>query len=210
VGLDKTIYAKIYIGVGDAVAPPYPIVGVRVLLVSASKDTVRLTTDAAGATAAFVKRGDYTLVTLDTVRAGGTGYSWVLPMSIHPGMGDFELTADNAAAPPPRIIAESRGDVGARLSSKPAEDTPTAAAPVASKEHKQVVDDSGLGWEVFEQSFSPGAVFGTGLTAPTVQVALVFNRENETRQLDHFPANWASLSNAELAQWLAKARRIRP
>ena len=210
VGYDKTIYAKIYIGVGDALAPPYPIVGVRVLLVSASKDTVRLTTDAAGATAAYVERGQYTLVTLDTVRAGGIGYSWELPMTIRPGMGDFELTAENAAGPPPRIIAESRGDVGARLSSKPAEATPVVAAPVVSNAHKQVVDAAGLGWEVFEQSFSRGAVWGTGLTAPTVEVTLMFNRENETRQLDHFPANWASLSNAELAEWLAKARRIRP
>jgi hypothetical protein len=215
VGYDKSIYAKIYIGVGDALSPPFPIQGVRVILVSANKDTVRLYTDAAGATAAFVQRGEYKLVTLDTVRAGATRYSWELPMTISPGMGDFELTAENAASPPPRIIAESHGEAGARLSSKPAEATPAKAtpappAPVVSNEHKKFVDSSGFAWDVFEQSFGSGAVYGTAVSAPTEQVTLVFNRDAETRQLDHFPANWRSLSNAQLAEWLAKARRVRP
>jgi hypothetical protein len=210
VGYDKSIYAKIYIGVGDALSPPFPIQGVRVILVSASRDTVRLTTDAAGATAAFIQRGEYKLVTLDTVRAGATRYSWELPMTIAPGMGDFELTAENAASPPARIIAESHGEAGARLSSKPAEAAPAAPPPVVSEAHKKLVDDSGFAWDVFEQSFGSGAVYGTAVSAPTEQVTLVFNRDAETRQLDHFPANWRSLSNAQLAEWLAKARRVRP
>lgn len=210
VGFDKAIFAKIYIGVGDALAPPYPIQGVRVLLVSAANDTVRLATDGAGATSAFVPRGQYQLVTLDWVSAGGKDYKWNLPLTVAPGMRDMELTAQNAAPLAQPTIAESPGEVETRRTDAMTALTPGESAPKVLAGRRRVVDSSGFVWDVFEQRFSRGAVWGTALTLPTVELLLVFNRDDETRQLDHFPANWRSLSNEELAAWLAKATRTRP
>jgi hypothetical protein len=209
VGFDKAIYAKVYIGVGDALAPPYPIQGVRVMLVSASSDTVRMTTDAAGAAAAYVPRGRYRLLTLDWVGAGGKDYKWNMPLTVAPGMRDIELDADNAAPPAEPIVAESPGQIE-MPKSEIAVPIPAAKPAAAETGRRRVVDSSGFAWDVFEQRFSRGAVFGTALKLPATEVTLVFNRDAETRQLDDFPANWRSLSNDELAAWLAKARRVRP
>jgi len=211
VGSDKSIYTKVYIGVGDALAPPSPVQGVRVLLVSAANDTVQLTTDAAGATHAYVRRGVYRLLTLDWVSAGGRDYKWNMPLTIAPGMRDLELTADNAATAPNPVVAEKLSDMGLR---GPATTTvaisngETARSWVAT--HRRIVDDSGFAWDVFEQRFSRGAVWGTSLALPAVELTLVFNRDDQTRQLDHFPANWRSLANDELAALLATARTVRP
>ena len=210
VGFDKTIYAKIYIGVGDALAPPYPIQGVRVLLVSAANDTVRLATDGAGATSTFVPRGVYRLLTLDWVTAGGKDYKWNMPVTIAPGMRDTELTAGNAAPLAQPIVAESPGEIAQWRTVAPVALTPSASPPAAIAARRRVVDSSGFVWDVFEQHFSRGAVWGTALSLPAVELMLVFNRDEETRQLEHFPANWHSLSNEELTSWLAKATRIRP
>lgn len=211
VGSDKSIYTKVYIGVGDALAPPSPIQGVRVLLVSVANDSVQLITDAAGATHAYVPRGEYHLLTLDWVSAGGKDYKWNMPLTVAPGMHDLELTADNAATLPNPVVAENLGDMGLR---SPVATTVTVsggeAATTVVEAHRRVVDSSGFAWDVFEQRFSRGAVWGTSLRLPSVEVTLVFNRDAETRQLDHFPANWRSLSNEELASWLEKARHIRP
>jgi hypothetical protein len=209
VGFDKAIYAKVYIGVGDALAPPYPIQGVRVVLVSASSDTVRMTTDAAGAAAAYVPRGRYRLLTLDWVGAGGKDYKWNMPLTVAPGMRDVELDAGNAAPPAEPIVAESPGQIE-MPKTEIAVPIPHAKPAAAEAGRRQLVDSSGFAWEVFEQRFSRGAVFGTALKLPATEVTLVFNRDAETRQLDDFPANWRSLSNEELAAWLAKARRVRP
>jgi hypothetical protein len=38
----------------------------------------------------------------------------------------------------------------------------------------------------------------------------MFIREHQTRQLDAFPRDWRSLSDAELADLFAKARVIEP
>jgi hypothetical protein len=207
---DKTIYAKFYLGVGDAVAPPFPVAGVRLLLVSATNDTVRLTMDAAGAAAAYVPRGDYRLVTLDWVTTSGKNYKWDLPLKVMPAMRDVELSAQNSIVPPRLVVSESPAELA----------SPGVASPkvtVASKKptlelagRRLLMDSSGFAWEVFEQTFGQGAVWGTALDKPTVEVALVFSRDEETRQLDHFPANWRSLSNEDLARYLEKARRIRP
>lgn len=210
VGFDKAIYAKFYIGVGDALAPPYPIQGVRVLLVSAANDTVRLATDGAGATSAFVPRGVYRLLTLDWVTAGGKDYKWNMPVTIAPGMRDTELTAGNAAPLAQPIVAESPGEIAGWRTGTPVALTPRASPPPAVAARRRVVDASGFVWDVFEQHFSRGAVWGTALNLPAVELMLVFNRDEETRQLEHFPANWHSLSNEDLATWLAKATRIRP
>jgi hypothetical protein len=209
VGFDKAIYAKVYIGVGDALAPPYPIQGVRVMLVSASSDTVRMTTDAAGAAAAYVKRGRYRLLTLDWVGAGGKDYKWNMPLTVAPGMRDVELDANNASPPAEPIVAESPGEIE-MPKSEIVVPIPDAKPAVAEAGRRRLVDSSGFAWDVFEQRFSRGAVFGTALKLPASEVTLVFNRDAETRQLDDFPANWRSLSNEELAEWLAKARRVRP
>jgi hypothetical protein len=192
------------------VAPPYPIQGVRVLLVSAANDTVRLATDGAGATSAFVPRGEYRLLTLDWVSAGGKDYKWNLPVTIAPGMRDMELTAQNAAPLAQPTIAESPGEIEPPRTDATTALTPSASAPKALAGRRRVVDSSGFAWDVFEERFSRGAVWGTALALPTVEVMLLFNRDEETRQLDHFPANWRSLSNDELAGLLAAATRTRP
>jgi len=209
VGFDKAIYAKVYIGVGDALAPPYPIQGVRVMLVSASNDTVRMTTDGAGAAAAYVKRGRYRLLTLDWVGAGGKDYKWNMPLTVAPGMRDVELDANNAAPPAQPIVAESPGEIE-MPKTEIVVPIPDAKPAVAEAGRRRLVDSSGFAWDVFEQRFSRGAVFGTALKLPASEVTLVFNRDAETRQLDDFPTNWRSLSNEELAAWLTKARRVRP
>jgi hypothetical protein len=210
VGGDKNIYAKFYLGVGDAVAPPSPIAGLRLLLVSSTSDTVRLTMDAAGAAAAYVPRGDYRLVTLDWVTTSGKNYKWDLALKVAPAMHDVELNARNAIAPPQLVVSESRAELAPPSVVSPKVSV-SSEKPVRSLTGRRLmVDSSGFAWEVFEQTFGQGAVWGTSLAKPTVEVALVFSRDEETRQLDHFPANWRSLSNDELATWLAKARRIRP
>lgn len=211
VGADKTIYAKVYINVGDALARPMPIGQVRMLLVSATNDSVRLATDAAGAAAAYVKRGEYRLVTLDWVSSAGKDYKWNMPLVVAPGMHDVVLTSQNAATAPKLVVAESPAELAPPSAVKTEVTVAPAPAPsYSSSGRRQIVDSSGFAWDVFESSFARGAVWGTALNLPSVEVALVFNRDSETRQLDHFPANWRSLPNDKLAAFLAQARRTRP
>lgn len=209
VSLDKTVFAKVYVDVGDALAPPMPIQGIHVLLVSAAGDTVHLETDGAGATSAYVPRGKYQLVTLDMVNAAGKSYRWNVPVTVAPGMGEVVLSEGNAAKLGSTFTV-SAGEVstsgtGATITVPPPEPPPTEYAA-----RRRVVDMSGFVWDVFQQDFSRGAVWGTSLALPKSEVLLVFNRDEETRQLAEFPKNWHSLPNDELAQLLAKAKRVRP
>jgi hypothetical protein len=210
VDLEKAIYAKIYIDVGDALAPPVPLQGIHVLLVSQSSDTIRLTTDGAGATSAYLPRGKYQLLTSDMVRAGGKDYRWNVPMTIAPGMGDVVLTAQNSSQLGAPTFAISAGEVSTPPTGAKIKVPPPAPSPVEYAARRRVVDSSGFVWDVFEQEFSRGAVWGTSLTLPKQESMLVFNRDEETRQLEQFPKNWHSLPNDELAKWLATATRVRP
>lgn len=210
VELDQRIYTKVYIAVGDALAPPFPIQDVRVLLVSARMDTIRLTTDGAGATTALVPRGQYQLLTIDWVSTGGREYRWSMPVTIGPGMRDIVLTERNAAAPARPAVAERPRPVGPPLQDPRPPTTGSLSAPTVIGARRTFVDSNGVGWEVFEQDFSRAATAGTDLPLPSVLVVLTFDREDETRQLDHFPANWRALPDSALAFWLAKAKRIRP
>jgi hypothetical protein len=143
------------------------------------------------------------------VGAGGKDYKWNMPLTVAPGMRDVELDANNASPPAEPIVAESPGEIE-MPKSEIVVPIPDAKPAVAEAGRRRLVDSSGFAWDVFEQRFSRGAVFGTALKLPASEVTLVFNRDAETRQLDDFPANWRSLSNEELAEWLAKARRDRP
>ena len=210
VDFDKAVYAKVYISVGDALTRPYPIQGIHVLLVSASNDTVRLATDGAGATSAYLPRGTYQLSTLDMVSAGGKDYRWNIPMTIAPGMGDVVLTAQNSSQLGAPTFAVSTGEVSKSPSGATIAVQPPPKPPVEYVGRRRVVDQSGFVWDVFEQEFGRGAVWGTSLALPSAEKMLVFNRDEETRQLEQFPKNWHSLSNDELAEWLAKAKRVRP
>jgi hypothetical protein len=210
VDLEKAIYTKIYINVGDALAPPVPLKGIHVLLVSQSSDTIRLATDGAGATSAYLPRGKYQLVTGDMVRSGGKDYRWNVPMNIAPGMGDIVLTAQNSSQLGTPTFAVSAGEVSTSPRGAKITVPPPAPSPVEYAARRRVVDSSGFVWDVFEQEFSRGAVWGTSLALPKQESMLVFNRDEETRQLDQFPKNWHSLPNDELAKWLAKATRVRP
>jgi hypothetical protein len=210
VDLEKAIYAKVYISVGDALTPPYPIQGIHVLLVSTSNDTVRLATDGAGATAVYLPRGTYQLLTTEMVSAGGKGYRWNIPMTIAPGMGDVVLTEQNAAKLGAPTFAVSTGEVSSSPSGATIAVEPPPSPPVEYAARRRVVDQSGFVWDVFEQEFGRGAVWGTSLALPSAEKMLVFNRDEETRQLEQFPKNWHSLSNDELAEWLAKAKHVRP
>ena len=210
VGPDKKIYTKIFLFVGDAASPPYPIQDVQVLLVSADNDTVRLRTDGAGATTAYVARGLYHLITLDWVSSASRDYKWNMPVFIAPGMQDIVLTESNAVGKPSPIVAESPGEVGLQDESVRAH--PIVGVPSASVlgGRRMLTDSTGLAWEVFEEQFLPSAVAHTDLPLPTVQVVLLFNRDNETRELEHFPSNWRALPDSDLAALLLKAERIRP
>jgi hypothetical protein len=210
VSLDKTVYAKVYVDVGDALAPPMPIQGIRVLLVSATGDTVHLETDGAGATSAYVPRGKYQVVTLDLVNAAGKYYRWNVPVTVSPGMAEVVLSEGNAANLGSPTFAVSAGEVSTATSGETITVPPPKPPPVEYAARRRVIDMSGFVWDVFQQEFSRGAVWGTSLTLPKSEVMLVFNRDEETRQLEEFPKNWHSLSNDELAQLLAKAKRVRP
>ena len=210
VDLDKAVYTKVYISVGDALAPPYPLQGIHVLLVSTLNDTVRLATDGAGATSAYLPRGKYQLLTLDMVRAGGKDYRWNVPMTIAPGMSDVVLTAQNSAQLGSPTFAMSGGEVTSSTSEAMIAVPLPAPPPVEYAAQRRVVDSSGFVWDVFEQEFSRGAVWGTSLALPNSLSMLIFNRDEETRELEQFPKNWHSLSNNELVQSLAKAKRVRP
>jgi hypothetical protein len=208
VGPDKRIFTKIFISVGDAAAPPYPIQSVSVFLISESDDTVRLTTDGAGATTRFVPRGRYRLVTSDWVSTAGKDFKWSMPVDIAPGMRDIVLTESNAFKPDP-IVAESPGEVGL---TETARATPivSANAPAIAGASRMLTDSAGLAWEVFEEHFLESAVAHRGLPLPDNRVVLLFNNDTETRELQSFPANWRSLSNSQLAALLVQATRIRP
>ena len=210
VDLEKAIYTKIYINVGDALAPPTPLQGIHVLLVSAADDTIRLTTDGAGATTAHLPRGKYQLLTSDIVRSGGKDYRWNVRMNIAPGMRDIVLTAKNSSQLGTPILAMSAGEVATSPTGAKITVPLPARPPVEYAARRRVVDSSGFVWDVFEQEFNRGAVWGTSLAIPTQESMLVFNRDEETRQLEQFPKNWHSLPNDELAKWLAKATRVRP
>jgi hypothetical protein len=210
VDLDSRIYAKVYISVGDALAPPYPIQGIPVLLVSASNDTIRLATDGAGATRVYLPRGPYRLLTADMGRAGGKDYRWNIPIIIAPGMRDVVLTAQNSAQLGSPTFAVSSGEVATPSTGAKIAVPPPKPPPVEYAARRRVVDSSGFVWDVFEQEFNRGAVWGTSLALPDSESLLVFNRDEETRQIAQFPKNWHSLPNDELAQLLAKAKRVRP
>lgn len=211
VGLDKRIYTKIYIDVGDAAAPPYPIHDVHVLLVPEGSDTLRLTTDGAGATRAFLPRGQYRLITQEWVVAGGRGYKWNMPVTIGAGMHDIVLTEGNAAPAAQPSVAERPGTMTPLAGGEPRRTVAGESnAPLVIEGRRVLVDSTGMRWEVFEQDFSHAAVAGTDLPFPSVTVALMFENGDELRQLDHFPANWRTLPDRALIPWLSKARRIRP
>ena len=205
---DKRIFTKIYISVGDAAAPPYPIQSVSVFLISQTNDTLRFTTDGAGATSRFVPRGPYRLVTSDWVSTAGRDYKWILPVDIAPGMRDIVLSEANAFKPDP-IVAESPGELDLP---ETARGTPAVNvnAPAIAGAMRVLTDSAGLAWEVFEEHFLESAVAHRYLPLPANRVVLLFNNDSETRQLASFPANWRSLSNSELAALLLKATRIRP
>jgi hypothetical protein len=210
VSLDKTVYAKVYVDVGDALAPPMPIQGVRMLLVSAAGDTVHLETDGAGATSAYVPRGKYQLLTLDLVNSAGKYYRWNVPVTVAPGMSEVVLSEGNASRLGSPTFAVSAGEVSTPASGAAITVPPPQPPPTEYAARRRVVDMSGFVWDVFQQEFSRGAVWGTSLALPKSELMLVFNRDEETRQLEEFPKNWHSLSNDELAQLLAKAKRVRP
>lgn len=208
VGPDKRIFTKIYISVGDAAAPPYPIQSVSVFLISEADDTVRLTTDGAGATTRFIPRGRYRLTTSDWVSTAGKDFKWSMPIDIAPGMHDIVLTESNAFKPDP-IVAESPGELS--LTETPhATPTVTANAPTIAGATRTVTDSAGLAWQVFEEHFLESAVAYRSLPLPENRVVLLFNNDSETRELASFPANWRSLSNRQLAALLLQATRIRP
>jgi hypothetical protein len=210
VDLESHVYAKVYISVGDALSPPYPIQGIPILLVSASNDTIRLATDGAGATRAYLPRGSYHLLTVDMVRSGGTDYRWNIPITIAPGMRDVVLTAQNSAQLGSPTFTVSSGEVTASSTGAKIAVPPPERPPVEYAARRRVVDSSGFVWDVFEQEFSRGAVWGTSLALPDSESLLVFNRDEETRQIAQFPKNWHSLPNDELAQLLVKSKRVRP
>jgi len=210
VGPDKKIYTKVFVFVGDAASPPLPIQDVRVLLVSATSDTVTMITDAAGASMDFLPRGPYRLVTLDWVSAGGRNYKWSMPITVAPGMGDIVLDETNAEGEANPIVAESPGELGLLNQAVAAKPPVRAVAPYPYGARRIFTDSAGLPWEVFEEHFLQSAVAHRDLPLPDEKAVLLFNNDAETRQLTHFPPNWRSLSDAELATWLAKATRIRP
>lgn len=209
VGPDKKIYTKVFVFVGDATLPPYPIQDVHVLLVSPDGDSVALLTDGAGASTAFVPRGSYRLVTLDWVGAGGRNFKWNLPVKIRPGMGDIVLDESNAMPEANPIVAESPGELD--LPSKAISPKPPvhAVAPYAYGARRIFHDSDGLPWEVYEEEFVQSAVAHRDLPLPDAKVVLLFNNDAQTRELSPFPANWRSLSDADLSVLLAKATRVR-
>lgn len=209
VGPDKKIYTKVFVFVGDATLPPYPIQDVHVLLVSPDGDSVALLTDGAGASTAFVPRGPYRLITLDWVGTGGRTFKWNLPVKIAPGMGDIVLDETNAMAEASPIVAESPGELGlpsGTVSPKPPVD---AVAPYAFGSRRIFHDADGLPWEVYEEKFVQSAVAHRDLPLPDAKVVLLFNNDTQTRELSPFPVNWRSLSDTGLSLLLAKATRVR-
>lgn len=209
VGPDKKIYTKVFVIVGDANLPPYPVQDVHVLLVSPASDTVALLTDGAGASTAFVPRGPYRLVTLDWVGTGGRIFKWNLPVKVAPGMGDIVLDESNSMPEANPIVAESPGELGlpsAALSPKP---PVSAVAPYAYGSRRIFHDSDGLPWEVYEENFVQSAVAHRDLPLPDQKAVLLFNNDAQTRELTPFPANWRSLPDTELSLLLAKATRVR-
>jgi len=210
VGPDRKIYTKVFVFVGDAASPPLPIQDVRVLLVSETSDTITMITDGAGASMDFLPRGPYHLLTLDWVTAGGRNYKWSMHVTIALGMGDIVLDQTNAEGEANPIVAESPGELGLPGQAVAPKPPVRAVAPYPYGARRIFADSAGLPWEVFEERFLPSAVAHRDLPLPDEKVVLLFNNDAETRELTQFPPNWRSLSDTELAAWLAKATRIRP
>lgn len=209
VGPDKKIYTKVFVFVGDAALPPYPIQDVHVLLVSATGDTVALLTDGAGASTAFVPRGPYRLLTLDWVGTGGRTFKWNLPVKIAPGMGDIVLDESNAMPEANPIVAESPGELGLPSQAVNPKPVVRTVAPYAYGQRRIFHDSDGLPWEVYEEHFVVSAVAHRDLPLPDAKVVLLFNNDTQTRELSPFPANWRSLSDTDLSLLLGKASRLR-
>lgn len=204
----SSLYAKVFIAVGDGAGPAVPIRGVHVLLIAANGDTTRLVTDGAGAAAAYVAPGSYHLETRDPVAWRGRQYYWRIPLTVEAGMSDLVLSARNAAATAPSLASgtvesEFGGDVARQQSAR------LAARPVRTN-HRTIEFPAGVRWEVFEQSFDSAAVVGTDLPLPRSLRALMFDRPSETRQLDTVPDDWSTLPDSALIELLGRARRIRP
>lgn len=209
VGPDKKIYTKVFVFVGDATLPPYPIQDVHVLLVSPDGDSVALLTDGAGASTAFVPRGPYRLITLDWVGTGGRTFKWNLPVKIAPGMGDIVLDETNAMPEASPIVAESPGELGLPSGAASPKPPVRAVAPYAYGNRRIFHDADGLPWEVYEEEFVQSAVAHRDLPLPDAKVVLLFNNDTQTRELSPFPVNWRSLSDTDLSLLLAKATRVR-
>jgi|GEM_PF-1639325 hypothetical protein len=205
-----SLYAKIFLAIGDGAAPAFPIRGVHLLLIAANGDTTRLATDGAGAAAAYVAPGDYELESRDPVNWRGTDYFWKLRLSVAPDMSDLVLSVANAAPPIVPTLASRgpRGDLGGAVTDA-SRVTALGDRPVRTN-RRTIESPHGVRWDVFEQYFSPAAVVGKDLPLPTSLKVLVFDRPAETRQLDSFPEDWRDIPDSALVALLQKATRTRP
>lgn len=161
-------------------------------------------TDDAGGTTALVPVGPHEAVTVEPVWWHGRRLTWKVPFDAHAGMANVLLTERNAVvvdsshaviaagevAPPPvpRVV------VAGKLSTPVAMRLPRGA--------RVFIGVDGAVWEVFEQDLR--------LEPGDPRRALMFTTEHHTRQLDAFPSDWRSLSDAEIADLFAKARVIEP
>ncbi|HWG54388.1 MAG TPA: hypothetical protein VN677_13925 [Gemmatimonadaceae bacterium] len=205
-----SLYAKIFLAIGDGASPAFPIRGVHLLLIAANGDTTRLATDGAGAAAAYVAPGDYELESRDPVNWRGIDYYWKMRLSVAPDMTDLVLSVANAAPPivPSLASRGPRGDLGSAVTNA-SRVTSLSDRPVRTN-RRTIEWPRGVHWDVFEQYFSPAAVVGKDLPLPKSLKVLVFDQPSETRQLDAFPDDWRDIPDSALVALLQKATRTRP
>jgi len=201
----KRRLAKVYLRVGDAARLPFPLRGVRLLFVGAAADTFELVTDGAGDASAYVPAGDYRLVTRDLVTWEGRSYRWILPVTVGPAMRDVVLTVANAVPQPaPTTMSAGMGDAALSARGGVVPERPVITA------RRSIEYPPGVRWEVLEEAFGAAALMGTDLPKPHRVTALLFNRLDDWRQLDSYPANWRELPDSALVSLLQRARRMQP
>ena len=160
-------------------------------------------TDDAGGTTALVSAGRHEAVTIEPVWWHGRRLTWKVPFDVHAGMATILLTERNATVADSSRAVIATGEVAPAPRSRMAlpGTLPTPVALRVPRGNRVFIGMDGAVWEVFEQAL--------GVRSDSLS-ALMFIREHQTRQLDAFPRDWRSLSDAELADLFAKARVIEP
>lgn len=116
---DGRVVTKIFVTLGDASQPYYPVARFPLVAYSFS-DSLALATDDAGIVVTGLAPGDYRVVSPAPIDFHGRSYRWSVPVTVREGVSTVNLTAANAAVTVPVVpTAVSRLDATVRAAPAP-------------------------------------------------------------------------------------------